>query len=121
MNAQFKEIGDRLTDLREINEISVEKMAAQLGVTPEEYRDYEAGNTDFSISFLCNAAAILGVEIQIAQVAQQARNRADDAPLEVGLDEHRGVGVVDIFVLGIDRYALNMSRIEGARSDGAGQ
>ncbi|MBQ3095603.1 MAG: helix-turn-helix transcriptional regulator [Clostridia bacterium] len=63
MNAQFKEIGDRLTDLREINEISVEKMAAQLGVTPEEYRDYEAGNTDFSISFLCNAAAILGVDV----------------------------------------------------------
>ena len=63
MNEQFRDIGARLSDLREINEISVEKMASQLGISVDEYRDYEAGKNDFAISFLCNAAKILDVDV----------------------------------------------------------
>ena len=63
MNEQFKEIGERLSDLREVNDLSQEQMAARLNVSLAEYQDYEAGKLDFSISFLCNAAAILGVDV----------------------------------------------------------
>ena len=56
----LKEIGLRLADMREIREMSREEMAARLNVSPEDYASYERGERDFQISFLCEAADILG-------------------------------------------------------------
>jgi len=63
MTGQLNEIGGRLKALREIMDISVEKIAKDLNVTPDEYLGYEKGDKDFSFSFLYNAANILGVDV----------------------------------------------------------
>ena len=48
----LKEIGLRLSDMREICEISPEDMAKRLNVSLDDYRSYERGERDFQISFL---------------------------------------------------------------------
>lgn len=63
MNDQIKDIGMRLSSLREDMEISVSEMADKLGVDEETYLAYESGNKDFSFSFIYNAADILGVDV----------------------------------------------------------
>ena len=60
---QIKEISARLADLREICDISVEEMAEKMEMSVEEYSSHEGGSADFSISFLCKAADILGVDM----------------------------------------------------------
>lgn len=60
---QLKEIGIRLADLREICDFSTAQMAEKLEIDEELYKSYERGEADFSISFLHNAAIILGVDI----------------------------------------------------------
>lgn len=59
----LKEIGLRLSDMREICEISPEDMANRLHVSLDDYRSYERGERDFQISFLCEAADILGIDV----------------------------------------------------------
>ena len=59
----LKEIGLRLSDMREIRELSEEDMASRLHVSPDDYRSYERGERDFQISFLCEAADILGIDV----------------------------------------------------------
>ena len=63
MTEQLLEIGKRLGALREIMDISAEKMAEALKLDVSEYLAYEKGQKDFSFSFLQNAASILGVDI----------------------------------------------------------
>ena len=60
---QLKEIGTRLADLREVKGISVDDMSQKLGITVDEYIDYENGENDFSFSFLYNVASILEVDV----------------------------------------------------------
>jgi quercetin dioxygenase-like cupin family protein/DNA-binding XRE family transcriptional regulator len=63
MTDQLKEIGARLAALRDIFDITVEKMAQKMKISVDEYTAYENGQRDFSFSFLQNAAAIFGVEV----------------------------------------------------------
>ena len=63
MTEQLREIGSRLADLRDINDISEEDLASQCGITVEQLKKYEKGESDFSFSFLYNAAHILGVDV----------------------------------------------------------
>lgn len=63
MTEQLKEIGQRLTTLREIMDISVDQLAERCGVDRETYLEYEKGERDFSFSFLYNAANELGVDV----------------------------------------------------------
>ena len=63
MNDQLIEIGARLRALREDCELSAHTMAGKLGVSLEEYEEYERGENDFSFSFLYNAAQVLGVDV----------------------------------------------------------
>jgi len=63
MTEQLKEIGMRLTSLREINCLSAERMAEKLDLDINTYLKYEKGEEDFSFSFLSNAAAQLGVDV----------------------------------------------------------
>ncbi|MDL2234415.1 helix-turn-helix transcriptional regulator [Ruminococcaceae bacterium OttesenSCG-928-L11] len=57
------EIAMRIRGLREILEYSEEKMARRTDVTVEEYREYEAGQRDFSFTFLYACAKTFGVDI----------------------------------------------------------
>jgi quercetin dioxygenase-like cupin family protein len=63
MTEQLKEIGMRLSTLREINGLTAERMAEKLDLDVEDYLKFESGEEDFSFSFLSNAAAILGVDV----------------------------------------------------------
>jgi len=63
MTEQLSEIGGRLKALRDIIDITAEKMADEMKLSPEEYLEYENGGRDFSFSFLYNAASILGVDV----------------------------------------------------------
>ena len=63
MTEQLKEIGMRLSALRNIAEMTPETFCEKTGVTSEELTKYEKGELDFSFSFLYNAARILGVDV----------------------------------------------------------
>lgn len=59
----IKGIGERLRGMREIMNISQSEMAAVTGVSPEEYREIEAGHKDFSFTFLYKAAHRFGIDM----------------------------------------------------------
>ena len=63
MTEQLKEIGQRLSALRNIAEMSPEMFCEKTGATVQELAAYEKGELDFSFSFLYNAARILGVDV----------------------------------------------------------
>jgi quercetin dioxygenase-like cupin family protein len=63
MTDQLHEIGARLLALRDILNIPAAQMAQTMSVSVDEYSAYEAGQRDFSFSFLQNAAQILGVDV----------------------------------------------------------
>jgi transcriptional regulator with XRE-family HTH domain len=62
INEQIKQMAMRLRALREDLEMSVEEVASKCGITSEELQNYESGEFDIPMNFLCNAAAVLGVE-----------------------------------------------------------
>ena len=59
----IKEIANRIQGLREIMDIEKEELAERLGMTVEEYSEYEEGKVDFSFSFLYEVADELGINI----------------------------------------------------------
>jgi quercetin dioxygenase-like cupin family protein len=63
MTEQLQEIGTRLSVLRDIFDISVEKMAEAMKISIDEYSAYESGQKDFSFSFLQNAAKYFNVDV----------------------------------------------------------
>jgi len=63
MTEQLKEIGFRLSALRNIAEITPEIFCEKTGVTAQDLAAYEKGELDFSFSFLYNAARVLGVDV----------------------------------------------------------
>lgn len=63
MTEQLRDIGRRLSDLRSIMDFSAEDFSAKMGVSPGELKSYEAGERDFSFSFLHNAAQLLEVDV----------------------------------------------------------
>ena len=63
MEARIAEIAARIKELREILEITVEQMAQQTDVSVAEYQAMEAGEQDFSFTFLYKCAKIFGVEL----------------------------------------------------------
>jgi quercetin dioxygenase-like cupin family protein len=63
MTEQLQEIGARLGALRDIFDISVEKMAQTMKISVDEYTAYESGQKDFSFSFLQNAAQFFNVDV----------------------------------------------------------
>jgi mannose-6-phosphate isomerase-like protein (cupin superfamily)/DNA-binding XRE family transcriptional regulator len=63
MTEQLREIGLRLSALRNIAEMTPETFCEKAGVDAEVLAAYEKGELDFSFSFLYNAARILGVDV----------------------------------------------------------
>ncbi len=58
----IKEVAERIRETRLICEISEEEMAACTGVAVETYRELEAGESDFTFTFIYKCAAKLGVD-----------------------------------------------------------
>jgi transcriptional regulator with XRE-family HTH domain len=59
----LSQIALRLKTLREDEEISIEDMAAELDISPEDYSLLETGTVDFSFTMLYHAAHKLGVDM----------------------------------------------------------
>ena len=62
MNSQIKLIGQRITDLREIAELTQQAVADFLNVSLETYKAYEQGEEDMPISILYELANKFGVD-----------------------------------------------------------
>lgn len=65
MVEELKQISMRIRELREILELSQEKVANDAGMKLEEYIAYENGERDFSFGDLYNIAKVLGVDLTV--------------------------------------------------------
>lgn len=63
MNEQIIKIAERIRELREISEISVEALAKKLNIDVETYKKYEAGATDIPVSLIYDLAGIFKVNL----------------------------------------------------------
>jgi len=57
------EVAARIRELRTIENIGEDEIAAKLGLTTEEYLSYENGNEELNFAFLYNCAMALGVDV----------------------------------------------------------
>lgn len=73
MQNELMQIAERIAALRDIEEITIEEMAAATGKSPEEYSEYEEGKRDFSFSFLYTVAQKLHVDITELLTGENAR------------------------------------------------
>ena len=62
MENKLREIAERLVALREIMGLSTAEMAERTGVTEAEYMSVEAGESDFSFTFIHKCAQTFGVD-----------------------------------------------------------
>lgn len=63
MNDDIKKIAIRLKEMCEIEGKSSAELAEYLGITKEQYLEYESGRVDMPISFLSQVAAYFGVQV----------------------------------------------------------
>ena len=63
MQENFKQIGKRLKEIREIKGISLEKLASELKITSQQYQKYENGEQDIPVGFLYEAANFFEMEM----------------------------------------------------------
>ena len=60
-NTQLLEIAKRIVEMREIDGITVEQMAAKTEVSVADYLAYESGQKDFPFSFIHKCALAFGI------------------------------------------------------------
>ena len=75
MDYKIREVADRIRELRQISGISVEEMAQRTNVTPEAYKEYEAGSRNMSIAFLYRCVLIFGVDFSDLLEGRSAKLR----------------------------------------------
>ena len=63
MNEHIQQIAERLRGLRDALELSVEDIAKKVGVSTDDYRKYESGESDIPMNFLFQTAKTFNVEI----------------------------------------------------------
>ncbi len=62
MNTQIQQIAERLRGLRDSLDLTVEQAAEKCNVSSVDYANFESGNSDIPMSFLCAVAETFGVE-----------------------------------------------------------
>lgn len=70
MTDMLKDVGARLKALREICDLSINYLAEQTNITPEEYIAYENGEKDFTFTFLYKLSKIFNVDITILMTGE---------------------------------------------------
>lgn len=60
---QMKQMAARIKELREIFSVSAEKLAEELGIEPEKYKEYENGEADIPVSLLYKISNKFKVEL----------------------------------------------------------
>ena len=62
LKSELSEVAQRIRNMREIMSISTETMAKNVGLSVEEYREFESGNVDFSFTFIYKCAKCFNVD-----------------------------------------------------------
>jgi len=62
MNAQIKQIAERLRGLRDALDFTIAEAAEKCGIPEVDYARYESGANDIPMSFICQVAQTFGVE-----------------------------------------------------------
>ncbi len=62
LKTQLSEVAERIRTMREIMGLSEEEMAQRTGVSVEDYRKYELGESDFSFTFIFKCAERFGID-----------------------------------------------------------
>lgn len=73
MSDEIKQIGLRLTGLREALDMSTEDFAASCNIPLEEYLQYEAGEKDLTISMLKGIASKYNIDVSVLMFADEPR------------------------------------------------
>jgi len=73
MIPEIKQIADRIRELREILEVSVEKIAEDIGISEEVYRRYEAAEVDIPVGKLYLIADALEVDPTVLLAGESPR------------------------------------------------
>ena len=73
MSDSMKQIAMRIEDLRESADYTVETMAEMLNISAEEYRKYESGQADMSISVLVKLSDLFHVDMTELLTGQAPR------------------------------------------------
>ncbi len=73
MQEKIKEIADRIKELREISDISVDEMADRLDMDTGSYQIYEAGETDIPASILYRISSGLKVDMSVLLTGEDPR------------------------------------------------
>ncbi len=73
MFPQIKQIADRIKELRDILDISSEKIASDIGVSTEQYLEYESAVSDIPVGKLYLIADVLGVDPTVLLVGEDPR------------------------------------------------
>ena len=63
LDFKLQEMAGRIRELREIEGLSQEQMASETGVSLEEYRACETGQSDLNFAFIYRCAQIFGVDV----------------------------------------------------------
>lgn len=63
MEEAYKQIAPRLVGLRDALGLTVEQLAARMGVSPDEVRNYESGETEIPVGYLLKAAQACQVDL----------------------------------------------------------
>lgn len=91
MSAEFDQLGERIKGLREACDVTIDEMAADLGIAPELYATYEATGADVPISVIYHMARKFGVDLTEILTGSNAK-------LDTYQVVRRGEGVT------VDRY-----------------
>lgn len=62
LNEQIKQIADRLRELRDVLDLTVEDIAHKTGISAENVVKFESGESDIPMSFICDVAQACGVQ-----------------------------------------------------------
>ena len=73
LQEEMKKISERIRELREIFDLPVEEMAAETGVTAEQYSEYEASGENIPISVLYHISQRFNVDLSEILTGEPAR------------------------------------------------
>lgn len=63
INEQIKQIKNRIMYLRDVLDITIDEMASQLGITTDQYIQYESGETDIPAGIIYGIASIFEIDV----------------------------------------------------------
>ena len=102
LDMKIQEMAARIRELREIEGLSQERMAESTGVSLEEYRSCEAGQSDLNFAFIYRCAQIFGVDV--TDIVEGASPRLANYTLT-----RAGVDIVEVgFLRNVEGYDLTI-------------